>query len=182
VRALRDADADGLAAAAERLDPVDLRRARHVIGENARTLEAADALADGDVARLGRLMDASHESLRDDYEVSSPCPGRDRRAARGAPGCLGARMTGAGFGGCAVALVGRDDVGAFVAATTVAYRAATGNEARAYVSARRRGCGPRAAGRPASPNPDARTVASAAPRGVPRPAILGRHSHLPPDT
>jgi len=141
-RALRDADADDLAAAAERLDPVDLRRARHVIGENARTLEAADALADGDVARLGRLMDASHASLRDDYEVSSPALDAIVAAARAAPGCLGARMTGAGFGGCAVALVGRDDVDAFVATTADAYRAATGNQARAYVSAAAAGAGP----------------------------------------
>jgi len=141
-RALRDADVDDLAAAAERLDPVDLRRARHVIGENARTLEAADALADGDVARLGRLMDASHASLRDDYEVSSPALDAIVAAARAAPGCLGARMTGAGFGGCAVALVGRDDVDAFVATTADAYRAATGNQARAYVSAAAAGAGP----------------------------------------
>jgi len=141
-RALRDADADDLAAAAERLDPVDLRRARHVIGENARTLEAADALADGDVARLGRLMDASHASLRDDYEVSSPALDAIVAAASAAPGCLGARMTGAGFGGCAVALVGRDDVDAFVATTADAYRAATGNQARAYVSAAAAGAGP----------------------------------------
>ncbi|MBW6456756.1 MAG: galactokinase, partial [Trueperaceae bacterium] len=135
VRALRDAGADDLEAAADRLDPVDLRRARHVIGENARTLEAADALADGDVARLGRLMDASHESLRDDYEVSSPALDAIVTAARAAPGCLGARMTGAGFGGCAVALVRRDDAEPFVTATADAYRAATGHEARAYVSA-----------------------------------------------
>jgi len=142
VRALRDVDADALAAAAERLHPIDLRRARHVIGENDRTLAAADALAAGDVARLGRLMDASHASLRDDYEVSSPALDAIVSAARAAPGCLGARMTGAGFGGCAVALVDRDDVESFVAATTDAYRAATGNRARAYVSAAAAGAGP----------------------------------------
>ncbi len=141
VDALRDADAGDLAAATERLDAVDLRRARHVIGENARTLEAADALAAGDVARLGRLMDVSHESLRDDYEVSSPALDAIVTAARAAPGCLGSRMTGAGFGGCAVALVGRDDVEAFVATTADAYRAATGHEARAYVSAAAGGAG-----------------------------------------
>lgn len=142
VRALRDADVDALAAAAGALDPVDLRRARHVIGENARTLEAADALAAGDVARLGHLMDASHESLRDDYEVSSPALDAIVTAARAAPGCLGARMTGAGFGGCAVALVALEATEAFVAATTAAYRAATGHEPRAYVSAAAAGAGP----------------------------------------
>ncbi len=142
VQALRDADADDLAAAADRLDPADPRRARHVIGENARTLEAADALGAGDVARLGQLMDASHESLRNDYEVSSPALDAIVAAARAAPGCLGARMTGAGFGGCAVALVRRDDVERFVTATADAYRATTGHEARAYVSTAASGAGP----------------------------------------
>jgi galactokinase len=89
--------------------PVDLRRARHVVGENARTLEAADALAAA-TSPLRRLMDASHESLRDDFEVSSPALDAIVAAARAAPGCLGARMTGAGFGGCAVALVTEADV------------------------------------------------------------------------
>ena len=144
VPALRDADAEDLAAAAGRLDPVDLRRARHVIGENARTLEAAQALAAGDVARLGHLMDASHESLRDDYEVSSAALDAIVAAARAAPGCLGARMTGAGFGGCAVALVRHDAVDPFVASATVAYRAASGHDARAYVSTAAAGAGPEA--------------------------------------
>jgi len=142
VPALRDADADALASATERLDPVDLRRARHVIGENARTLEAADALAAGDVERLGRLMDASHASLRDDYEVSSPALDAIVASARAAPGCLGARMTGAGFGGCAVALVRQGAVETFVPATADAYRATTGHEARAYVSLAAAGAGP----------------------------------------
>lgn len=141
VPALRDADLAALAAADD-LDPVDARRARHVIAENARTLEAADALAAGDVARVGALMDASHASLRDDFEVSSPALDALVAAARQAPGCLGARMTGAGFGGCAVALVATDAVDAFVAATLAAYRGATGLEAAAYPSRAAAGAGP----------------------------------------
>jgi galactokinase len=82
----------------------DLRRARHVISENARTLEAAHALEAGDLLLAGRLMNESHNSLRDDYEVS--CPELDLlvEIARATGGVYGARMTGAGFGGCAIAL------------------------------------------------------------------------------
>jgi galactokinase len=87
-------------------------------------------------------MDASHESLRIDYEVSSPALDAIVAAARGAPGCLGARMTGAGFGGCAVALVTEADVDAFVSATVAAYRATTGHDPRAYPSLAAAGAGP----------------------------------------
>jgi galactokinase len=128
--------------AAHDLDPVDRRRARHIVAENARTLEAADALAAGDVVRFGALMDASHASLRDDFKVSSAALDALVTAARAAPGCLGARMTGAGFGGCAVALVHEGAVDAFVAATTRAYRDATGLDATAYPSRAAAGAGP----------------------------------------
>ncbi len=141
VPALRDADASMLAAARD-LDPVDLRRARHIVAENERTLAAADALAVGDVVGFGALMDASHASLRDDFEVSSEALDALVTAARAAPGCLGARMTGAGFGGCAVAVVRDEGVDAFVAATTRAYRTATGLEATAYPSRAAAGAGP----------------------------------------
>ena len=114
VTALRDADLAALEAVRGALDDVAFRRARHVISENARVLEAASAAEAGDAATLGRLMDASHESLRDDFEVSSPALDHAVAAARAAPGCLGARMTGAGFGGCAVALVDADATEAFV--------------------------------------------------------------------
>ncbi len=142
VRALRDVDAPTLDAAAARLDPVDLRRARHVVSENARTLEAADAMAHGDLERVGTLLDASHASLRDDYEVSSAALDALQVAARAAPGCLGARMTGAGFGGCAVALVRVEHLDAFVAATVAAFHAATGLRATAYPSRAAAGAGP----------------------------------------
>jgi galactokinase len=83
------------------------RRARHVIGENGRVIGAVDALAVGDAARLGTLMDASHVSLRNDFEVSSPALDAMVDLVRSLPGCLGARMTGGGFAGCCVALVDR---------------------------------------------------------------------------
>ena len=87
------------------LPPVVYRRCRHIIGENERVLATVAALQQGDLATVGQLMDASHASLRDDYEVSSPALDAMVTAMRRAPGVYGARLTGAGFGGCAVALV-----------------------------------------------------------------------------
>ena len=103
--ALRDVSLAELQSAGSALDPVLQRRARHVISENERTQQAGGALARGDAAEFGRLMDASHASLAHDYEVSSEALDRMVEAARRHPGCYGARMTGAGFAGCAVALV-----------------------------------------------------------------------------
>jgi galactokinase len=105
VNALRDVTTEDLAHYARSLPPVVHKRCRHVVSENERVLQAVAALRTEDVAELGRLMDLSHTSLRDDYEVS--CAELDGmvEAARSAPGCLGARMTGAGFGGCTVNLV-----------------------------------------------------------------------------
>jgi galactokinase len=102
---LRDATQDDL----ERLSGVDLKRARHVVSENDRVLEAAAALQHGDYDVLGRLMYASHASLRDDYEVSTP--ELDAFVAVAAQcHALGARLTGAGFGGCAIALISQSRV------------------------------------------------------------------------
>ncbi len=103
--ALRDVSMADLKALGAALDPRLLRRARHVVSENERTQQAAAALARGDAAELGRLMDASHSSLAQDYQVSSEALDRMVEAARRHPGCYGARMTGAGFAGCVVALV-----------------------------------------------------------------------------
>jgi galactokinase len=113
VPALRDATIQQLNAAKSRLDPVVFRRARHVITENERTLQFARAIQASDWAAVGPLMYASHASLRDDYEVS--CPELDAivtiAQGFGEPaGILGCRMTGAGFGGCAVSLVRTDAV------------------------------------------------------------------------
>jgi galactokinase len=108
VPALRDATLQDLAAAQKRLDPVVFRRAHHVITENERTLQAARAIQASHWPMVGELMYASHDSLGDDYEVS--CPELDTivEIARTIPaheGMIGCRMTGGGFGGCAVSLV-----------------------------------------------------------------------------
>jgi galactokinase len=140
VPALRDATLAALEGARHDLDPTDCRRARHVIGENARTQAAAAALRRSDAAAFGRLMNASHASLRDDYAVSSAALDTMVAAAQAAPGCFGARMTGAGFGGCAVALVDAAQVDAFVRATLDGY-AASGHPAAVTVSRAGAGAG-----------------------------------------
>ncbi|MBN2158931.1 MAG: galactokinase [Spirochaetes bacterium] len=111
------------------------RRARHVISENARVTEAAEALRTGDIARFGRLLGESHRSLQDDYEVTGPELDALVDAATRSPGCAGARMTGAGFGGCAIALVRGRDLDAFREETGARYRRATGLVADFYESA-----------------------------------------------
>jgi galactokinase len=115
VKALRDATLSQLEAARSHLDTVEYRRARHVITENQRALDTARALEQRDWPAVGQLMAASHASLRDDFEVS--CPELDTvvRIARDLEprGVIGCRMTGAGFGGCAVCLV-RTDALAYV--------------------------------------------------------------------
>lgn len=105
VRALRDVEWEAFQARSLQLDPLTRRRARHIISENERVLQAVQAMQRADVQALGELLDASHASLRDDFEVSSPALNAIVEIARKLPGCLGARMTGAGFGGCALALV-----------------------------------------------------------------------------
>jgi galactokinase len=110
VRALRDATLDQLDGV---IDPIDRRRAQHVIAENMRTVAAADAMHGGDGVEVGRLMTASHVSLRDDFDVSGPGLDAIVETALDAPGCLGARMTGGGFAGCAVALVRAEDAERF---------------------------------------------------------------------
>ena len=131
--ALRDVSLTQLEAARADLDPLTYRRARHVITENTRVLQACDAMQAGDAHALGRLLDASHISLRDDFEVSSRELDIIVEVAAAHPACLGARMTGAGFGGCAVALVQDEDAQAFAASTTAAYTARTGLSPHVYV-------------------------------------------------
>jgi galactokinase len=133
VFALRDVDSELLAERGAGLDPTTLRRARHVVSENDRTLAAVDAMRRGDVSALGQLMNQSHASLRDDYEVSSAALDAMADCARAHPACYGARMTGAGFGGCAVALVEAEAAEDFVRATAAAYQAKTGNTPAIYV-------------------------------------------------
>ena len=114
--ALRDISWAEFQQRAGELDETSRRRARHVVGENLRTLQAAAAMRRNDARELGRLMNASHASLRDDFEVSSPALDAIVAAARAHPACLGARMTGAGFGGCAVALVEAERAAEFTSA------------------------------------------------------------------
>lgn len=125
VRALRDVDLATFEARAAELGETTRRRARHVISENGRVLEARTAMQAGDAAAFGRLMNASHDSLRDDFEVSSPALNAMVEIAQAQPGCYGARMTGAGFGGCAVALVASIAADAFVQAVQKQYEIAT---------------------------------------------------------
>jgi len=134
-RALRDVTPEALKSAQGRLDPVLFRRASHVVGENGRVLDAVDALQAGDHGRLGALLSQSHRSLRDDFEVSSEALDAIVSLAERQPACYGARMTGAGFGGCAVALVAKqnEEVDSFVRNVRRGYAHATGHTARIYV-------------------------------------------------
>ena len=104
VAALRDVGLDDLARAEGVLDATDFRRVRHIVTEDARVLEGVDALRRGDLEAFGALMSASHASMRDDFEISVPELDAVVDAAAEA-GALGARMTGGGFGGSAIALV-----------------------------------------------------------------------------
>ena len=133
LHALRDVTADLLAKEGRRLTDPQLRRARHVITENQRVLDATAALRRGDIHRFGRLLTESHASLRDDYKVSGPELDTLVDIALNTPGVLGARLTGAGFGGCAVALATADQ--AAHAAATIAdhYRQTTGRNGSAWI-------------------------------------------------
>jgi galactokinase len=131
--ALRDVTPARLAAGAVRLGGTTLRRARHVVTENERTLRAAEALRKRDTAALGELLDASHESLRDDFEVSSPALDAMVAAAQKDPACFGARMTGAGFGGCAVALVRAGRGEPFLTRVLADYEQSTGLVPKGYI-------------------------------------------------
>lgn len=110
-----------------------IRKARHAVYENQRTIKAVKALKDEDILLFGKLMNASHVSLRDDYDVS--CPEIDTLvdAAWKVEGCLGSRITGGGFGGCTVSLVKDEAIDSFKAALTKAYQDAYGKEPEFYV-------------------------------------------------
>ncbi len=113
--------------------PQELRApARHVITEQARVYEFATALQRQDLDAMGRIMRASHESLRDDFGVTGPALDAMAAAAWDAPGVIGARMTGAGFGGCTVNLVEPQAVAAFTDHVGRRYTAQTGRTAQFY--------------------------------------------------
>jgi galactokinase len=123
VKALRDVDTALLESARSGLDELTYRRAKHVVEENARPAAMAAALRDGDLVEAGRLMNESHRSLRQLYEVSSAELDLVTDLARSHSTCFGARLTGAGFGGCAVALVDAEGAGGFIFDVHSAYRA-----------------------------------------------------------
>jgi galactokinase len=141
VAELRDVDLETLERLAPRLDPLILKRARHVVSENDRTLAAAAAMERDDPEDMGRLMNASHESLRFDFEVSSPALDAIVAVARSQPGCYGARLTGAGFGGCAVALVRADSAEAIASEVARRYQSETGHVATVYACRAAAGAG-----------------------------------------
>ena len=133
VRALRDATPAMLEKAAT-LDADARDRARHVIEENARPRALAAALRAGDFQRAGEIVNDSHTSLRDLYAVSSDHLDRVCALAREHPACYGARLTGAGFGGCAIALVRASDADAFIGAVQPRYEAATYKKSEFFVA------------------------------------------------
>ncbi len=125
------------------LDPLVAKRVRHVLTENARTLEAADALANGDLTRMAVLMAESHASMRDDFEITVPAIDQlvdIVKAALGESG--GVRMTGGGFGGCVVALMPQDRVAGVKAAVAEQYEAQSGIKETFYVCKASEGAGP----------------------------------------
>ncbi|MDF3130453.1 galactokinase [Kiritimatiellaeota bacterium B1221] len=134
VALLRDVRPETFFAKADQLPELTRKRARHVITEDQRTLEAAEVMAAGNAERLGELMDQSHVSLRDDFEVSNDALNEMVEISRAQPGCLGARMTGAGFGGCAVALVQSDAVDVFAENVMANYNRETKTEPAVYVT------------------------------------------------
>lgn len=115
-------------------DPIAHKRARHVVGEVARTVEAVEALKKGDIIRFGELMTASHVSLRDDYEVTGKELDSMAEAAWQVKGVLGSRMTGGGFGGCTVSLVRDEAIDEFKRFVGAEYEKKTGLKADFYVA------------------------------------------------
>lgn len=136
VKALRDVSVEDFERKTKEesgLSEIAARRARHIVTENARVLEAVEVMKAGNVKRLGELFNASHISLRDDFEVTNEALNQIVECAQEQSGCYGARMTGAGFGGCAVALVQEEKAEEFTHAVSAAYRQKSGLDASVYV-------------------------------------------------
>ena len=114
-------------------DPVRQKRAKHAVYENQRTVQAVAALKANDIAKFGELMNASHVSLRDDYEVTGIELDTLVEEAWNCPGVIGSRMTGAGFGGCTVSIVKTEDIDNFIAKVGAAYKEKIGYAADFYV-------------------------------------------------
>ena len=133
VVALRDLSLEKLLASEKELDPLVFRRARHVVCENDRVLNFINALEGGMHEKAGQLMNESHASLRNDFEVSSEALDLITNCARQTPGCYGARMTGGGFGGCGVALVDSSKSKEFSEAMETGYKASGGKNGMIYI-------------------------------------------------
>ena len=114
-------------------DPILIKRAYHCVAENQRVKDAAAVLKAGNLTELGQLLNASHKSLKEDYEVTGIELDTLAETAQKQEGCLGSRMTGAGFGGCAIALVHKDKLDSFIENVQKAYEAAIGYKAGFFV-------------------------------------------------
>ena len=113
-------------------DEVQRKRAKHAVYENQRTIKAVNALKNNDIETFGKLMNASHISLRDDYEVSCPEVDKLVEIAWNIPGVIGSRITGGGFGGCTVSIVKNDAIENFRKEVISKYKEATGIDAEIY--------------------------------------------------
>ena len=141
VKSLRDVTMDDFEKLSGGLSPVVRKRCRHVLTENMRVLQAAEALQAGDLNLFGRLMASSHASLRDDFNVSSPELDLMVQLAENRPGVYGSRMTGGGFGGCTINLVHENHVDDFKRAVSEGYKQQIGRQPEIYVSSAADGAG-----------------------------------------
>jgi galactokinase len=133
IKALRDVSVEAFDRLCGQLPALVEKRARHIVEEIERTRQAITLLEQGQTQAFGQLMNACHVSLRDYYEVSTPELDAMVEIAQSLPGCLGARLTGAGFGGCTVNLVERDQAAAFAAALKPEYERRTGLHPEIYI-------------------------------------------------
>ncbi len=139
IKSLRDVDVETFNQLASRLPGRVQKRARHVVEEIERTQQAIPLLERGDVAQFGKLLNDCHASLRDLYEVSIPELDVMVRVAQSLPGCYGARLTGAGFGGCTVNLVSVEKAEGFADQLSAGYEAETGRHPEIYICQASRG-------------------------------------------
>ena len=141
IRALRDVTPQALEAHRDALPELVYRRCRHIVTENERVLAAEAALDSGDLEACGRLMNASHASMRDDYEISCSEVDCLVEIAQRQDGVYGSRMTGGGFGGCTVSLVEASALEATMAAMKKLYREATGLDSTIFACSPSAGVG-----------------------------------------
>lgn len=130
---LTDVSADDFQAAEDQFDPLIKKRVRHVVTENSRVLSAVEELKEGKLQKFGQLMNASHQSLRKDYEVTGDHLDILFDTQKKCQGCIGTRMTGAGFGGCTISIVHQNDIDNFKEHVTKEYQDKTGLEPSFYI-------------------------------------------------